>query len=139
VILEFVTTLKAYGVKSVKGDRYGGEWPRERFRVNGINYETAEMTKSEYYLNFLPIINSKRIDMLDHAKLINQLVSLERRTGRSGKDSIDHSPGAHDDVVNSVAGLASELSPSSAGAEGILGYYKSLKGKRDEEERRILG
>ena len=32
------------------------------------------------------------------------LVSLERRTARSGKDSIDHAPGAHDDIANSVAG-----------------------------------
>jgi hypothetical protein len=30
---------------------------------------------------------------------------LERRTSRQGKDSIDHSPGGHDDLVNSVAGV----------------------------------
>jgi hypothetical protein len=30
---------------------------------------------------------------------------LERRTARSGKDSIDHPPGAHDDVANAVAGV----------------------------------
>jgi hypothetical protein len=29
---------------------------------------------------------------------------LERRTARGGKDSIDHSPGQHDDVANAVAG-----------------------------------
>jgi hypothetical protein len=29
---------------------------------------------------------------------------LERRTARSGRDSIDHAPGAHDDIANSVAG-----------------------------------
>jgi hypothetical protein len=33
-----------------------------------------------------------------------QLTSLERRTSRAGKDSIDHAPGAHDDVANAVAG-----------------------------------
>jgi hypothetical protein len=26
--------------------------------------------------------------------------------GRSGKDSIDHMPGAHDDLANAVAGAA---------------------------------
>jgi hypothetical protein len=31
---------------------------------------------------------------------------LERRTTRAGKDSIDHAPGAHDDLINSVAGAA---------------------------------
>ena len=39
-------------------------------------------------------------------RLVNQLCGLERRVGRSGKDSIDHGPGAHDDLANSVAGCA---------------------------------
>jgi hypothetical protein len=30
---------------------------------------------------------------------------LERRVARSGRDSIDHAPGAHDDLANCVAGL----------------------------------
>jgi len=30
---------------------------------------------------------------------------LERRTGRSGRDLIDHPPGGHDDLANAVAGL----------------------------------
>jgi hypothetical protein len=33
-----------------------------------------------------------------------QLRFLERRTARGGKDSIDHGPGQHDDLANSVAG-----------------------------------
>jgi hypothetical protein len=31
-------------------------------------------------------------------------VSLERRTSRGGKDSIDHPPGGHDDLANAAAG-----------------------------------
>jgi len=54
----------------------------------------------------LPLINSKRVELLDHVKLINQLCSLERRTARGGRDSIDHPPGGHDDLINAVAGLA---------------------------------
>jgi hypothetical protein len=34
---------------------------------------------------------------------------LERRTARGGRDSIDHPPGAHDDLANAVAGLCSTL------------------------------
>jgi hypothetical protein len=33
-------------------------------------------------------------------------VGLEWRTARGGRDSIDHAPGAHDDLANAVAGLA---------------------------------
>ncbi len=49
---------------------------------------------------------SLRIDLLDHPKLINQLCVPERRTARGGRDSIDHPPGAHDDIANAVAGVA---------------------------------
>jgi hypothetical protein len=31
---------------------------------------------------------------------------LERRTARSGRDSIDHGTNAHDDLINVVAGAA---------------------------------
>jgi len=37
---------------------------------------------------------------------VNQLTGLERRTARSGKDSIDHGPSGHDDLANAVAGAA---------------------------------
>jgi hypothetical protein len=50
--------------------------------------------------------NSRTIRLVDNARLVNQIAALERRTSRGGKDTIDHSPGAHDDVANVVAGLA---------------------------------
>ena len=58
------------------------------------------------YVDLLPLINSRRIELLDHGKTISQLCGLERRTARSGKDSIDHSPGGHDDLANVIAGAA---------------------------------
>jgi hypothetical protein len=42
--------------------------------------------------------------LLDDARLIAQLLSLERRTGGSGKDTITHPRGTHDDVANAAAG-----------------------------------
>jgi hypothetical protein len=58
------------------------------------------------YVDLLPLINSRRIELLDHPKLISQLCSLERCTARGGRDSIDHPPNAHDDLANVCAGLA---------------------------------
>ncbi len=104
VIHEFCATLKAYNVHKVSGDRYGGEFPRELFRKQGIVYEPAELPKSDLYRELLPLINSGRVELLDQQCLANQLNLLERRTARSGKDSIDHAPGAHDDVANACAG-----------------------------------
>ena len=48
-----------------------------------------------------------RIELLDHPRALNQLLGLERRTARGGRDSIDHSPGQHDDIANVIAGIAS--------------------------------
>jgi len=50
------------------------------------------------------LLNAGRVELLDHPRLISQLCSLERRTARGGRDSIDHAPHAHDDVANAVAG-----------------------------------
>ena len=97
--------MKGYHIGSVTGDRYGGEWPREQFRkLGGVDYRTAEKTKSEIYLELLPAINSGKVELLDSKRLLAQLRILERRTSRSGKDSIGHAPGAHDDLINAAAG-----------------------------------
>jgi hypothetical protein len=44
------------------------------------------------------------IALIRRAMVVAQFVGLERRTSRSGRDSVDHAPGAHDDVANAVAG-----------------------------------
>ena len=104
VTKDFADLLKSYRIRKVCGDRYAGEWPRERFRVHGISYELSDEPKSEIYLNFLPVLNSGRAQLLALPRLQSQLLGLERRTGRSGRDSIDHAPGGHDDVANAAAG-----------------------------------
>ncbi len=104
VVEEFAAVMKRYRCGVVVGDRYGGEFPRELFMKRGVSYQPAERTKSEFYQELLPLINSRRADLLDDRKTIGQLVGLERRVSRAGKDSIDHAPGAHDDRINAVAG-----------------------------------
>jgi hypothetical protein len=49
VTLNFAATLAGYGLRQVVGDRYGGEWPRERFREARIEYRLAAQPKSEIY------------------------------------------------------------------------------------------
>src|SRR3974377_162786 len=105
VCAEFAQLLKAYGISKGVGDRYAGEWPKEQFGKFGIRYEQSAKPKSDLYIDLLAAINSRRVALLDHGKLITQLCSLERRVARSGRDSIDHAPGAHDDLANRVARL----------------------------------
>jgi hypothetical protein len=105
VVGQFSDLLKEYRVAKVSGDHWGGEWVVEAFRERGISYARSDKVKSAIYQEFLAPLNSGRIELLDHPRLISQLCALERRTGRgTGRDSIDHPPGAHDDVVNAVAG-----------------------------------
>jgi hypothetical protein len=111
VVEEYADLLRSYRVAMVVGDRYAGEWPRERFRVHGIVYEPAARPKSELYLAMLPLINSGvcHVELLDDPKLLTQLSRLERRTSRGGRDSVDHPPKEHDDLANACAGVLSLL------------------------------
>ena len=104
VVADFCTTLAAYGIGTVVGDRYAGEWPREQFSKRNVTYRPSERVKSDIYRDCLPLLNSRKCQLLDIRRVISQLHGLERRTARSGKDSIDHGPGQHDDVANAVAG-----------------------------------
>lgn len=104
VVEEFVGLIKSYKLAAVTGDRYAGEWPREAFRDAGVEYKLADKTRSDLYLATLPLVNSKTCKLPNNKRMINQMISLERRTGR-GKDSVDHPPGGHDDVANAVAGV----------------------------------
>jgi len=108
-VKEFAATLAEYRVSTVRGDRYGGEWPRERFSTRGVFYRVVEYSKSELYQALLPRLNAGTIELLDHDRAIKQLLGLERRTSRGGRDSIDHPSGAKDDVINAIAGVAHEL------------------------------
>ncbi|MDO9411981.1 MAG: hypothetical protein Q7T81_05330 [Pseudolabrys sp.] len=109
VVAEFALLLKSYRINKVCGDRYAGEWPRERFKVHGITYEPAAKPKSDLYRDLLPAINSRKVELLDIERIRTQLIGLERRTARGGKDSIDHAPGAHDDLANVVAGVMTSI------------------------------
>ncbi len=115
VVEDFSKVLKEYRVSKVTGDRYGGEWVRESFRRHGIAYELSAQPKSDLYRDAVPLVNAKTLDLLDHDRLTNQLIGLERRTARGGKDSIDHAPGGRDDIANVVAGVASLLSKKHSG------------------------
>jgi hypothetical protein len=105
IVAEYAATLKSYELKAVTGDRYAGSWPADEFQRCGITYQQAEKPKSDLYVNLLPALNSGRVELPPDDRLVNQLVALERRTSRSGRDSIDHPAGGHDDRANVIAGL----------------------------------
>lgn len=107
VVAEFSALAKTYGVHSAESDRWGGDWVVELFKKNGLRVVPSAKPKSDIYREILPLLNAHQCSLLDNARLVSQLCSLERRTARGGKDSIDHPPGptSHDDVANAVAGV----------------------------------
>jgi hypothetical protein len=127
VVLDFVQLLKSYRVlDNVTADRFAGLWVAERFRVHGIQVLQAAKPKSDLYRDFLPIINSGGVELLDHAKAIGQICGLERRTARGGRDSIDHAPGGHDDLANVIAGAVVGTAIQLNHAENWIEYYRRL-------------
>jgi hypothetical protein len=134
---EFAALLKTYGCYTVEGDRFGGEFCREPFSKRGINYEVAGRSKSELYAHsLLPMLNSGRVDLLDNARLFQQIVGLERRTARgAGRENIDHAPGAHDDLANSVAGLVARI--GDGGGYDTSGAFVSGPEKPPEDPKAV--
>jgi hypothetical protein len=113
VVSEAAAIFKQYGVINISGDNYGGEWPVEAFRNCGVSYQRSTKHRSELYLEFIPKVNGKQVELLDNRELIEELRRLERRRGHTGKDSIEHRAGAHDDIANAVAGVMSLLGAKS--------------------------
>jgi hypothetical protein len=104
-VAECVNLLRRFNITSLTSDKYAGNWPVARFREQGIELTQSARPKSDIYHDFLPLISAGRIELLDNKRLASQLASLERRVARSGRDSIDHSPGGHDDLANVTAGV----------------------------------
>jgi hypothetical protein len=116
----YAELLKSYGIRKVTGDKYAGSWPADEFKKHDIEYSASEKPKSGLYLDLLPALNSGRVKLPPDDRLVNQLIGLERRTARGGRDSIDHAPGGHDDRGNVVAGLVSTKAASSYDLERFI-------------------
>jgi hypothetical protein len=102
---EFVELLRRYDIRSVVGDKWGGQFVQEQFEKRGISYEPTTIVKSELYRELLPNLNAGRVQLLDHPRLVGQLCNLERRVGWGGaRDVFDHPRGMHDDLANAAAG-----------------------------------
>jgi hypothetical protein len=118
VATDFAAILTRYAIRAVTGDKYGGDFPAEAFKRHGIRYrgeweirdpeshdlKLTAMPKSDIYREVVSLFNNRTVGLLDAPRLLRQLASLERRSGPSGRDIIDHGPGHHDDVANAAAG-----------------------------------
>jgi hypothetical protein len=49
VVKEIASMLKNYGVRSVHGDKYSGEWVRQEFRKYSVDYVVSDITASKVF------------------------------------------------------------------------------------------
>lgn len=104
VTSEYARLAQDYSVSKIVGDNYAGEWVSQAWRDAGMTYERSEMPASQLAIEALPSFARGSISLPDHAVLIRELKALERRTSRSGRDTVSHPPGLHDDHANAVFG-----------------------------------
>jgi hypothetical protein len=122
VVQEFVEVLKEYRLSMIHGDRYAGDWPAEQFRKRGVLYKASELSKSELYVQVLPLLNAGNVELLDVPRLIAQFSDLERRVARgTGREIVDHGPGGHDDLCNAAAGAILLARPGGRRIARVLG------------------
>ncbi len=114
IVAEYADVLRRYRITNVTGDRYGGRWPSDEFGTHGIRYTPSSLDRSALYIEMLAALNSGRVELPPCEVVQRQLIGLERRTSRSGRDQIDHAPGGHDDRANACAGAVALITGKGA-------------------------
>jgi Terminase large subunit, T4likevirus-type, N-terminal len=109
---EYAALCTEYGIHTVTGDAYGREWVAGAWRKAGKSYNKSERVKAEIYMESMPTWTRGLVRIPDHARLVRELRLLERRTHRSGKDTIEHPKNGRDDYANVVCGVINLLTPT---------------------------
>ena len=134
VVDDFAVLLKSYRVsKRCWRSLRRRVVVKEPFRKHGINYEVCKQHKTDLFRDMLPLLNAGHITLPRHDRLIAQIVGLERRVSRAGRDSIDHAPGAHDDIANAVSGVVGAI--SGVGSAWLILSGTSARKLADDETR----
>jgi hypothetical protein len=138
VTAELAFLCRKYRIDRVTGDNYSAEWVASAWAGQGMDYTVCGMSASGLYVELVPVFAQERMNVPDMPVLIRELRNLERRTSRTGRDTIGHPQGQHDDHANAVAGLVQLLEnvrqpgrlitkfmkgPSS---EQLAGFYNGL-------------
>jgi hypothetical protein len=99
-VRKFVGLLREYNIARVHGDAYAGQTFARDFERERISYQVCPKTAHQLYEALEPRINAGEVELLDHDKALEQILTLIWRGVR-----IDHQPGDHDDHAAVVAGV----------------------------------
>jgi hypothetical protein len=111
----FVPVLREYGCTALELDRYAGNTFKAQFEKAGFRCDVASQSKSEIYEDCEVPLNGRRLVLIDHQVLEQQLLGLAWRGGK-----IDHAPGEHDDFANAAAGALMRAIGGGSGRGGRM-------------------
>ena len=132
VTTEYSRLCREYKVFSVTGDNYAAQWVAGAWTKTSVSYTRSDIPKSQIYLEAAPLFARGLVVLPDHARLLRELRLLERRTHRSGRDTVDHGRNGHDDHSNAVCGVLRVLSDH-LGASGTGLDYSGFQDGPDED------
>lgn len=117
IVAEIADLIRPYGIGTVIGDKYAGDWPDQMFRKVHVTYTPYEGSKAQAYKESIPFFAGLRVELLDDAVQTRQFRLLEKTERIGGKPPvIDHPKGGTDDRSNAlayaIAHRAKSLSPA---------------------------
>ncbi len=116
----FVVACRRFRCSTVHGDAYAGETFRRDFSDASIDYVVCKKTRTDLYEDLEVALNADQVEMLDVAKLRQQLLTLIRRGA-----VIDHQSGQHDDWATSAAGALALVNPDIGNpTPAMLEFYR---------------
>jgi len=120
---------RAYRVRVIEGDRFGGGFHSNSWARNAISYRACDRTTSENYLRALPLLLSGRARLPDAPVLRSQLAALERRVHVNGRESVSHTAArsAHDDTAAAVCGALVAAAGKHDPHEGMPHWWRHMQ------------
>jgi len=82
---EIAGLAKEFKCQRVHGDSYSADWIVSAFKACGVKYERSEKTRSELYLEGLPLFSRGLVSLPEHRRLGRELRLLERHVSRAGR------------------------------------------------------
>jgi Terminase large subunit, ATPase domain len=102
--LDFSYLTKQYHCRTIWGDNYSKEWCAGFYRAQNLEYRQSQLVRSALYLEGQVYFSRGLVSIPADPILMRELRLLERRVARSGKDSVNHGVGGHDDYANALFG-----------------------------------
>jgi hypothetical protein len=109
MLAELGELAKRYRVTRVRIDKYGEPLITDGLDKVGLLSEVWEKNQSDVYLQSVQHFANGSVRLTDDRQLVFQLTSLQRRTAASGKSSVTHPVGQHDDLAAAVCSLVAML------------------------------